>query len=166
MLRCTSRLGTDAAAGGGGPGPVSAIVKANPVHRTRDAADTLVLLRVVGDVENPLSLTLADIAAIPHQEVRAEIHGRSVKYRGIALSDLLLQAGVPAGKDVVRTVVVARAADTYEAVFSLAELTPDFVSQTVLVADSRDGEPLPKSEGPVRLVVPDEAEAARWVRLL
>jgi DMSO/TMAO reductase YedYZ molybdopterin-dependent catalytic subunit len=62
--------------------------------------------------------------------------------------------------------VVARAADDYEAVFFLAELTRDFSDRNVLVADARDGESLPATEGPLRLVVAGEKEAARWVRLL
>jgi DMSO/TMAO reductase YedYZ molybdopterin-dependent catalytic subunit len=137
-----------------------------PSDQAQQVADTLVVLRVTGDVKNPLSLTMADIAALPHREVVADIHGRSVTYRGVKLSGLLLLAGPPVGAHVVRTIVVARAADDYEAVFSLAELTPDFTDRIVLVADARDGESLPASEGPVRLVVPDEREAARWVRLL
>jgi len=134
--------------------------------QAQQVADTLVVLRVTGDVESPLSLTMADLAALPHQELLAEIHGRSVIYRGVQLSELLTLAGPPVGAHVVRTIVVARAADDYEAVFSLAELTPDFTDRVVLVADSRDGESLPANEGPVRLVIPDEREGARWVRLL
>ncbi|KPK65933.1 MAG: hypothetical protein AMS21_03460 [Gemmatimonas sp. SG8_38_2] len=135
-------------------------------NRQRQEADSLSVLRVSGNVKNPLSLTLADIAALPHQEVVAEVHGRSVKYRGVALGAVLQRAGVPEGREIVRTVVVARATDAYEAVFSLAELTPDFVDRIALVADARDGEPLPAGEGPVRLVVPGEKEGARWVRQL
>jgi DMSO/TMAO reductase YedYZ molybdopterin-dependent catalytic subunit len=138
----------------------------DPGDRVQEVADTLKVLRVAGEVRSPLSLTLADIAALPHQEVLAEIHGRSVKYRGVELGELLLQAGLPEGREVVRTIVVARATDGYEAVFYLAELTPDFTDRIVLVADERDGESLPGTEGPVRLVVPGEKEAARWVRQL
>jgi DMSO/TMAO reductase YedYZ molybdopterin-dependent catalytic subunit len=137
-----------------------------PSDPAQQVADTITVLRVAGDVDNPLSLTMADIAALPHEELVAEIHGRPVTYRGVKLSELLLLAGPPMGAHVVRTIVVARAADDYEAVFSLAELTPDFTDRIVLVADARDGESLPASEGPVRLVVPDEQEGARWVRLL
>ncbi len=137
-----------------------------PPDRGNERADTSVALRVTGEVTNPLSLSAADIAAFPHREVQAEIHGRTLTYRGVALNSLLEQAGVPEGREVVRTVVVARASDGYEAVFSLAELTADFVDRLVIVADMRDGESLPDDEGPVRLVSPSENEAARWVRQL
>ena len=142
------------------------LVSQGPGHVVQEAADTLTVLRVTGEVGNPLSLTLADIAALPHRDVTAEIHERSVRYHGVELNELLRLANPPEGIEVVRTFVIARAADVYEAVFSLAELTPDFTDRTVLLADARDGESLPDAEGPLRLVVPDEREAARWVRQL
>lgn len=144
----------------------TALSLTSPSDLAQQVADTLVVLRVAGDVERPLSLTLADMAAFPHEEVLGEIHGRSVRYRGVELGELLQRAGPPVGREVIRTIVVARGVDGYEAVFALPELTPDFIDRTVLVAYARDGEPLPASEGPVRLVIPDEKEAARWVRLL
>lgn len=144
----------------------AALPRIDSGNRVQEVADTLVVLRVAGRVTSSLSLTLADIAALPHKEVLAEIHGRSVRYRGVELSELLLRAGAPGGREVVRTVVIARAADGYEAVFSLAELTRDFTDRIVLVADARDRESLSATEGPFRLVVPDEKEGGRWVRQL
>jgi DMSO/TMAO reductase YedYZ molybdopterin-dependent catalytic subunit len=144
----------------------AALPSIDPGDRAQDVADTLVVLRVAGEVRNPLSLTLADIAALPHREITAEIHDRSVTYRGVELSALLVRAGPPEGRELVRSVVVVRATDGYVAVFSLAELTPDFNDRMVLVADARDEEPLPPAEGPLRLVVPGEKEGARWVRQL
>jgi len=61
-------------------------------------------------------------------------------------------------------VVVVKAADGYQAVFALPELDPLFSKKVVLLADRRDGGPLSAKEGPYRLVVPDEARQARWVR--
>jgi hypothetical protein len=34
----------------------------------------------------------------------------------------------------------------------------------ILLADTKDGQPLPPREGPFRIVVPGEKRPARWVR--
>ena len=36
----------------------------------------------------------------------------------------------------------------------------------ILVADKRDGQPLPSEQGPLRIVCPDDKEGARSVRML
>jgi hypothetical protein len=36
--------------------------------------------------------------------------------------------------------------------------------RVVLLADTKDGQPLPTREGPFRIIVPDEKRPARWVR--
>lgn len=60
--------------------------------------------------------------------------------------------------------VTVDAAESYRAVFALAELDPVFTERVVLLADTRDGTPLAATEAPLRLVVPDEKRPARWVR--
>lgn len=52
----------------------------------------------------------------------------------------------------------------YRVVFSLAELAPDLTGRVVLLADARDGKPLASDEGPLRLVLPDDARPTRWIR--
>jgi len=135
-------------------------VAATPVGRP----DTSTVLQVKGHVAIGLSLSLEDLAGMPHYEAEATIHGRTVAYRGISLGELLELAEVPEGGDLLRTIVFARAPDGYEVVFALAELSGDFNDRTVLIADRRDGEPLPPEEGPLRLVVPWEKRGARSVR--
>jgi hypothetical protein len=60
--------------------------------------------------------------------------------------------------------LLIEAADGYRVVFALPELAPGFTERVVLLADQRDGQPLSTTEGPLRLVVPDEKRHARWVR--
>lgn len=120
-------------------------------------------LDITGDVRTTLRLALADISARPHLSVEMTIHDTTHVYRGVPLYELLAEAGLPEGRDVVRTVVIAGASDGYEAVFSLAELHPEFTDRVVLVADSVGGRPLPAPYGPLRVVVPGETEAARAV---
>jgi hypothetical protein len=111
----------------------------------------------------------ADLAALPHVEVHATEHGRAGTFGGVPLEVVLRRAGVPV--DSVRGgraswYVLAIASDGYRAVFSLAELAPDLSGRSVLLADRRDGQPLAASEGPLRLVVPDDHRPTRWVRQL
>jgi len=128
------------------------------------SSDSAVVLRVKGDVTNPLSFSLEQLTARPHNEAQVTIHDRMATYRGVSLGELLDTAGVPEGRDLLRTVVFARGADGYEVVFALAELSSDFTDRIVLIADTRDGEPLPADEAPLRLVVPWEKRGARSVR--
>jgi DMSO/TMAO reductase YedYZ molybdopterin-dependent catalytic subunit len=112
-------------------------------------------------------VTTAELAKLPHTELRATEHGRTGTFAGVPLADVLRKAGVPI--DSVRgrrtmDVVIITAADGYHAAFSLAELAPDLGGRAVLVADRRDGQPLDSAEGPLRLVVPDDKRPTRWVR--
>jgi hypothetical protein len=50
-------------------------------------------------------------------------------------------------------------------VLSLAEVDPSFHAGEVLVADTREGQPLAKS-GPFQLIVSDDKRPARWVHNL
>ncbi|MFO0893059.1 MAG: molybdopterin-dependent oxidoreductase, partial [Isosphaeraceae bacterium] len=55
-------------------------------------------------------------------------------------------------------------ADGYRAVFALPELDPDFTDRPVLLADRRDGRPLPGKDGPLQVIVPSDKRHSRWVR--
>lgn len=126
-------------------------------------------LTVDGDVEKPLTLSLADLALLPRREVRAREHyGSEHTFVGAALADVLRPAGVPfgdqlRGENLARFLVV-QAADRYRAVFALPELDPAFTNAQVILAYSRDGQPLSEKDGPVRIVVPNEKRQGRWVR--
>ena len=62
--------------------------------------------------------------------------------------------------------VLAKARDGYQVVFTFAEVAPEFANESILVADNRDGKPLFGSQGPFRLVCPNDKAAARSVRML
>ena len=128
-------------------------------------------LRLEGLLTSPRTLTAAEIAALPHHEqATTDKDGKKHVYRGVALRDVLHLAGAPEGKaihgPVLAEAVLATAADGYQAVFALPEIDADFSPQTILLADSRDGQPLPAHDGPYQLVVPLEKKPARWVRQL
>ena len=115
-------------------------------------------------------LSPASLAGLTRTTARVEFHGTKEQalYEGVSLGDLARKLGAPAGEAIrgakLSIVVVVKAADGYQAVFALPELDPLFSKKVVLLADRRDGGPLSDKEGPYRLVVPDEARQARWVR--
>ena len=84
--------------------------------------------------------------------------------------DVLKKVGAPSGKQLrgkaLASYVVASAHDGYAVCFSLAELDPTFRENNVIVADKREGQPIPGNLGPLRIVVPDEKVQARSIRML
>ena len=126
-------------------------------------------LRVNVPGGTPLDLGAAEIAALPHIDVRAvDAHGKGGLFRGVEMTELLHRAGAASGDALrgshLRDVVRVECADGYVVVFSLAELDSALGARRVLLADQRDGKPLGGEEGPWRLVVPDEKRPARWAR--
>jgi DMSO/TMAO reductase YedYZ molybdopterin-dependent catalytic subunit len=137
--------------------------------QTPSVAKPTARLEVRGDSIAPRVFTAADLAELPRVQVRATAHGTTASFSGVTVASVLRLAGVPI--DSVRggraaTYVVASAADGYRVVFSLAELAPDLTRRVVLLADERDGKALAGDEGPLRLVLPDDARPTRWVRQL
>src|SRR5262249_26484626 len=133
------------------------------------AAAGEVVFRISGDIARPQQWTLDDLAALPRHQVRArDRDGTEATFTGVALVDLLRLAGVPLGTELrgnnMALYLLIEAADDYRVVFALPELDPAFTERVVVLADHRDGQPLAATEGPLRLVVPDEKRQARWVR--
>jgi DMSO/TMAO reductase YedYZ molybdopterin-dependent catalytic subunit len=126
-------------------------------------------LSVSGEVERPLKLSAADLAKLPRRTVRAKDHsGKESAYEGVALIEILRLAGVPFGEGLrgknLSLYLIVEAADGYRAVFALPELDSAFTDRIILLADHKDGNSLSTSEGPLRIVIPDEKRQARWVR--
>lgn len=127
------------------------------------------VLAICGAVEKPLDLGLADILAMPRValNVRGK-DGATNAFAGVLLYDVVSRAR-PALTDkccsnAANTVVVIRAADKYQALFSMPEIDPKFSGRQILLADHRDGQPLDATQGPLEIIVPDEKMHARWVR--
>jgi DMSO/TMAO reductase YedYZ molybdopterin-dependent catalytic subunit len=120
---------------------------------------------------SPFRITVdaATFSGLPRLTVAAtDDHGNTGTYGGVSLHDVLVRAGAPAGNALrgraLMTYVVVGASDGYHVLFALPELDTSFTDHVVLIADTRDGKPLPPNEGPYRLVVPFEKRGARWVR--
>ena len=105
-------------------------------------------LTISSDITKPVSLSLADISAMPHKTLKVtNPHDQKEEvYEGVALADLLKLAGAAQGEQLrgtaMATYVLVEAADGYRAVFSLAELDPGIQDSNVLLADKVDGHAL------------------------
>jgi DMSO/TMAO reductase YedYZ molybdopterin-dependent catalytic subunit len=121
-------------------------------------------LQLDGAVEEPLSLSFADLMSLPQVDVDADFHcvtGWSIldlTFRGVRLETVLALARP--GPDASH--VMTHAADGYSTNLPLEEaLKPD-----VLLVHAVDGAPLSREHGgPVRVVVPQlwAWKGAKWV---
>lgn len=132
-------------------------------------APTKPTLNVSGEVLTPLSLTADDLAKLPQSKLKAKDRDNAEhEYGGVALYEVLKAAGVTLGGQLrgenLAKYVLVTAADNYQVLYALPELDPEFTGDVVLLATSVDGKPLPKGEGPFRLVNPADKKHARWIR--
>lgn len=123
-------------------------------------------VKVTGEVLKPLTLRLADLAAMPRTEaVARDKKGTPHTYSGVSLADIFKEAGVTTGKQLrgenLAKYVLVTCADGYQVVFSLAELDSSFTDRVVILADAMEGKPLAPGVGPFRIIVPGEKKPAR-----
>jgi len=117
-------------------------------------------------VQVPLDAT--HLASLPRHRVEATIHERALHCEGVALVDVLRNAkAMPPtalrGADLARVAVVS-ARDGYRVAFSLGELDATLGNRAVYLVDRCGDKPIDEKEGPLRLLVPDDARPARAAR--
>jgi hypothetical protein len=138
-------------------------------HHEASAPSTELTLR--GLDGKSLSLSPADLAALPHKTVTVMNHHTSATetYSGVALTDLLAKIGAPQGSDVkgksFMLGIVAEGTDHYSVLFAIAETDPTIHTGDIVVADQMNGQKLDK-DGAFKLVSSEEKRPARWVRNL
>lgn len=129
--------------------------------------DALLTVEIEG---KSFELKATDLAKLPRREVKSKVqHGATeAVFSGVDLREVLKLAGAKFGdegkKSNLVSYLVVEAADDYRVVFAMTELDSDFTDKIVLLADRRDGKPLSKEEGNLRLIVPDEKRQARAAR--
>jgi DMSO/TMAO reductase YedYZ molybdopterin-dependent catalytic subunit len=97
--------------------------------------------------------------------------GNNHFFKGVKLSDILDSAGVTLNHELrgknLRKFILMEAADGYQVVFSVTEVDPGSTNYpAVLLVFEMDGRPLPKGEGPFRIIAPGDKRPARWIREL
>lgn len=121
-------------------------------------------------LEKPITFTATEFAALRHTEQKVS-DGPERKeriYSGVKMVDLLAQVGAPLGEKMrgsgLTVSVLVRCKDDYAALFSLAEFDEAFSSRTILLCGKENGELLPPSAAPLRLVTPGDQRGARSAR--
>ena len=121
-------------------------------------------------IPSPIAVPLDPdtLAALPREAVSARVHETTLACEGVPLFALLRASGaVPEGA--LRSAQLSRyvlvdARDGYRVLFSLAELDPGTGKRDAWLVDRCDGAALDDKDGPLRLLVPGDARAARSVR--
>ena len=123
-------------------------------------------LTVSGAVQHPLTLTIADLKAMPGLDVtvsqqtdRGPAQG---KFHGVLLWSVIDKAGLANGTEknaYLRHTILVGGSDGYAAALSEGEIDPKLEGKHVILAYEKDGAPLTAP----RLVVPGDAHAARGV---
>ncbi|MEK7951225.1 molybdopterin-dependent oxidoreductase [Luteolibacter soli] len=120
--------------------------------------------------EKTITLTEAEFAALPHTEVTVPEQGDEPerRYSGVAMRELLAKVDAPLGDKMrgggLMVGVIIRCKDNYAVLFSLAEFDENFSNRTILLADKENGEILPPSAAPLRVITPGDKRGARSCR--
>jgi len=127
-------------------------------------------LKVTVAGRDSVVLSPTDLAALPRAKATIKVKGADVTYEGARLDAVLAQAGVVHGERLMgrylNQVIIARAADGFFSVLSLAETDPVYRANPVVVADTVNGHKLDAREGPYRLVVDGDLRPSRAPRQL
>lgn len=123
---------------------------------------------LVDENEKRTTIGLDELQKLPRMERAVTDHGETIKYEGVALSELLKHYGVTFGETLrgprVDLVILLKASDKYRASFTLAEIDPDNTDKEVILADRSNGKLLSAREAPVRVIVPSDKRQVRWIR--
>lgn len=148
--------------------PLLAGARRSPGPTSRSTQQGAALLELVGLSGQHRSLSAADIAAMPHVEATVSSHNVQGKYRGVPLGELLRLVARPAGEALrgkaLATAISVEASDGYRVAFAIAEVDSGYSNKMIFLADAKNGAPLDSTEGPFRIIVPDEKRPARWAK--
>ncbi|HWC90791.1 MAG TPA: molybdopterin-dependent oxidoreductase [Pirellulales bacterium] len=133
------------------------------------AQESTPALVVTNESGRETRLSADDLLAMPRTKAQVKDRdGKVAAYEGVTLAQVLERAEVPLGKSLrgprLASYLLVEATDGYRVVFALPELDAASTDQLVLLADRKDGQPLPAKEGPWRIVVPHEKQHSRWIR--
>jgi hypothetical protein len=124
-------------------------------------------IRLILDGKPSDVLDRASLAQMPRTTVKAAAPGEQPStWQGVALKDIVSRTCVASG-DAMTGRALARlvrvtTANGDQVVFGAAELHPDFGNAEVILADSKDGQPLAQN-APFRLIVPKDKRPDRWL---
>jgi hypothetical protein len=126
---------------------------------------------IKGGAGQVVTLTAADLDALPQASVTLSHEGHSFTLTGARLDAVLAKVDAPLGEGLrgpaLADVVLIKASDGYRVALSLGDVDPGVRPQTligpVILADREGGKPLGK-DGPFRLGVGGDLRPARSAR--
>ncbi len=127
------------------------------------------MLKVEGAVAQPLTLTITNLqdnfqaysvdTAYANDDRVAE-----AAFTGVRLWDLLQKAEVALNDDQPDLMrVMARSADSFRCIVKWHEFDPNGDNNLIMVAYAKNGQPITDKHGPLRLVVPGDAQGLRYI---
>jgi len=133
------------------------------MKKAAPAAKSLAV-KLDGKIKAPVSLTLAQLKALPAVtvEVNYAEQGKS-RWTGASLMAILDKAGTVEAKGggaYLQHLILARGNDGYAVGIAIGEIDPKFEGKQVIVAYERDGMALDS----LHLIVPGDSHAGRGVR--
>ena len=146
---------------------ISAVLAAAPALSQSSPATVV----IKGEAGQTVTLTDADLDALPQASVTLSHEGRNFTLTGARLDAVLAKVDAPLGKvlrgPALADVVLIKAADGYRVALSLGDIDPgvrpEAVIGPVILADKEGGAPLGK-DGPFRLGVGGDLRPARSAR--
>jgi hypothetical protein len=126
---------------------------------------------VKGEAGQSVTLTAADLDALPQASVTLSHDGQSFTLSGARLDAVLARVDAPLGKGLhgpaLADVVLIKASDGYRVALSLGDVDPGVRPEAfigpVILADRQDSKPLGK-DGPFRIGVGGDLKPARSAR--
>ena len=102
------------------------------------------VLLVRGAVDHPLNLSLSDLQSMPRIKITVrQKDGTEAAFEGVSLYEIVSRAKPRLTEkccsNAINTVVIVKAADKYQVLFSLPELDPKFGNRQIMLADKREG---------------------------
>ncbi len=117
-----------------------------------------------------VTLSDAQLRALPRVTGSATAHGKRFTYEGADLRDVLRAGGVTPVDSLrgpqLRRVILFVGADGYGAVIALSDLDGSIGGRRVVLVDREDGAPVTAARGPRRVIVEGDGRPSRWVQQL
>jgi hypothetical protein len=126
-------------------------------------------LKITNTENKETTFSSADLQSLPQTTLKVEGEdGMMHTYKGIDIITLLSKAGVAFGKEARRQTIISymliKAADKYSVVYALAEIDTFMSAKKMILAATKDGQPLPVNFAPLQIITTGEKKHARLIR--
>ena len=169
-----SAAATPGTAGSPPPATGSAPAAAAPIPAVASSTFSPAV-ELKGLVGNPRMFSRDDLMGLPSETVQVSYQaGQGTdggSFTGVRLLNVFDAAGgaklpTDGNNAKLRVTVMVTAADGYQVAFGWGELDPEFGAAPILLAYTRDGQPMGEKQGMARIVVPGDKRGGRYVSMV